>query len=235
MKILALDTTTEACSAALQSGNDIHDLYQVAPRRHAELILPMVDDLLEKAGLELAQLDCIAFARGPGAFTGVRLCTSIAQGLAFAAEVPVLGISTLATMAQGYSGDVRTILAAIDARMGEIYWGLFQQDEKHCVQALGSEAVCKPGELEISLDSDIRNHRCLEISLDSDIYGCGTGWGKYEDILSQKTSKHLVGINPAQLPNAKDMLPLARESLEQGKSCLAKQAMPVYLRNKVTG
>ena len=221
MKILALDTTTEACSAALQSGNDIHDLYQVAPRRHAELILPMVDDLLEKAGLELAQLDCIAFARGPGAFTGVRLCTSIAQGLAFAAEVPVLGISTLATMAQGYSGDVRTILAAIDARMGEIYWGLFQQDEKHCVQALGSEAVCKPGELEISLDSDI--------------YGCGTGWGKYEDILSQKTSKHLVGINPAQLPNAKDMLPLARESLEQGKSCLAKQAMPVYLRNKVTG
>ncbi len=221
MKILALDTTTEACSAALQSGNDIHDLYQVAPRRHAELILPMVDDLLGKAGLELAQLDCIAFARGPGAFTGVRLCTSIAQGLAFAAEVPVLGISTLATMAQGYSGDVRTILAAIDARMGEIYWGLFQQDEKHCVQALGSEAVCKPGELEISLDSDI--------------YGCGTGWGKYEDILSQKTSKHLVGINPAQLPNAKDMLPLARESLEQGKSCLAKQAMPVYLRNKVTG
>ena len=221
MKILALDTTTEACSAALQSGNDIHDLYQVAPRRHAELILPMVDDLLEKAGLELAQLDCIAFARGPGAFTGVRLCTSIAQGLAFAAEVPVLGISTLATMAQGYSGDVRTILAAIDARMGEIYWGLFQQDEKHCVQALGSEAVCKPGELKISLDSDI--------------YGCGTGWGKYEDILSQKTSKHLVGINPAQLPNAKDMLPLARESLEQGKSCLAKQAMPVYLRNKVTG
>ncbi len=221
MKILALDTTTEACSAALQSGNDIYDLYEVAPRRHAELILPMVDDLLGKASVELAELDCIAFARGPGAFTGVRLCTSIAQGLAFAAQVPVLGISTLATMAQGYSGEVKTILAAIDARMGEIYWGLFQQGENHCVQPIGAETVCNPGELELSLDTEI--------------YGCGTGWGKYQDLLSRKARSYLAGINPEQLPRAVDMLPLALESLEHGKSCMAKQAMPVYLRNKVTG
>lgn len=124
-RILAIDTATEACSVAVWNQGEIHALFELCPREHTQRILPMVQQVLAESGLALNQLDALAFGRGPGSFTGVRIGIGIAQGLALGADLPMLGISTLQTMAQGawrVCGAER-VLAAIDARMGEVYWG----------------------------------------------------------------------------------------------------------------
>lgn len=220
MKILAIDTTTEACSAALQVGEEVHELYEVAPRKHAELILPMVDRLLSESGTRLSELDCLAFTRGPGAFTGVRLCTSVAQGLAYASDLPVVGVSTLATLAQASRNKASTILSAIDARMGETYAGLFSAGEKECVTPISAEIVSAAEELSIEFREDC--------------FGCGSAWQKYQDELSRLCGTHLSGFDPGQLPRARDVLPLACKELKGNRAVNAPRAMPVYLRNKVT-
>src|SRR5688572_20199128 len=125
MKLLALETATDACSAALWIDGAILGRYRLAPREHARLILPMCEELLAEAGIELAQLDGIGVGRGPGSFTGVRIACSAAQGLAYALDIPVSPVSTLAALAQGTmeEWDARCVLSALDARMGEIYFG----------------------------------------------------------------------------------------------------------------
>ncbi len=128
MKLLAIDTSTDACSAALWLNGEVRQRYQVAPREHGQLILPMIESLLAEAGLALTQLDTLAFGRGPGGFTGVRIANSVIQGLAFGADLPVVPISSLAALAQGAYTEMGTpqILAAIDARIGEVYWGAYR-------------------------------------------------------------------------------------------------------------
>lgn len=124
-RILAIDTATEACSVALWNNGEKHALFEICPREHTQRILPMVQQVLAESGVTLNQLDALAFGRGPGSFTGVRIGIGIAQGLAMGAELPMIGVSTLATMAQGafrVTGATQ-VLAAIDARMGEVYWG----------------------------------------------------------------------------------------------------------------
>ena len=125
MKILALDTSTEACSAALLIDTEIHQRYEVAPREHGALILPMIETLLSEAGCAPTQLDALAFGRGPGAFVGVRIATGVAQGIAFAADLPVIPVSSLAAMAQ--SVEHGNVYSAIDARMNEVYWGAYRK------------------------------------------------------------------------------------------------------------
>jgi tRNA threonylcarbamoyladenosine biosynthesis protein TsaB len=127
MKLLALDTATEACSAAVWVDGTVLERYELAPRRHAALILPMIEAVLAEANLSPLQLDAIAFGRGPGAFTGVRIAVGIAQGIAFAADLPVIPISTLAALALGAAQETgySRIAAALDARMGEVYWGVY--------------------------------------------------------------------------------------------------------------
>ena len=126
MKLLAFETATEACSVALWIDGCVRERFELAPRRHAELALPWADALLREAGIAKSQLDAIAVGRGPGAFTGVRLAIAIAQGIALALERPVVGVSTLAALAMQADGD--RVLAAIDARMGEVYLGAFERD-----------------------------------------------------------------------------------------------------------
>ena len=154
MKLLAIDTATEACSAALYIDGNILEKYEVAPRQHAELILPMIDALLAEAELELASLDGLAFGRGPGAFTGVRIATGIVQGLAFASDLPVVPVSTLAAMAQGAANQSNTILSAIDARMGEIYWAIFTVGDDGLVKPQSDEQVTKPEVLNIEIETE---------------------------------------------------------------------------------
>ena len=117
MKILAIETATEACSAALLVDNEIIDRFEVAPQKHGDLILTMVDELMNEAGVKLPQLDALAFGRGPGSFTGVRMATGVIQGLAFAVDLPVAPVSTLTALAHQTidESEGRTVYAALDA------------------------------------------------------------------------------------------------------------------------
>jgi len=220
LKLLAIETSTEACSAAIEIDGDRQQVYKFAPRRHAELILPMVDGLLNEAGISLQSLDGLAFGRGPGAFTGVRIATGIIQGLAYSADLPVAPVSTLAAIAQGVSERSGKIACAIDARMGEVYWGLYQRGKDDCMQIMGQERVCTPGDVDLP---DSNNW-----------YGAGSGWGTYSDELKKKFGQRLVGMEKDTYPSADCILTLALAVFKEGRTVSAADALPVYLRDKVT-
>lgn len=225
--ILALDSSTEACSAALSVGETILRRSADAPRAHTRLLLPMVDELLAEAGLQLADLDALAFGRGPGSFTGIRIAASMAQGLAFAVNKPLLAISTLAAVAQGgvTVGKISPsdrIIAAIDARMNEIYWACYQLDADGLVTLSGEEQLMPPQLLTIAalttLPADVR------------IIAAGSGWHYAEQIpLAAQTSAQFAEA----LPDAADIVRLAQRDFARGLATDAEQAMPVYLRDKV--
>ena len=219
MKLLAIDTATEACSAALYLDGEISSRYEFAPRQHAELILPMVDMLLADAEIKLSSLDCLAFGRGPGAFTGVRIATGVIQGLAFAVDLPVIPVSTLAILAQGAVGQSNHLLSAIDARMGEVYWGLFQVHQD-VVEAISAESVSKPEQVTAPADRQW--------------FGIGSGWDTYAQELRQAVNGSLTGLQGEAYPHARDIIPLAIRGYAAGAGVPAHQALPVYLRNKVT-
>jgi tRNA threonylcarbamoyladenosine biosynthesis protein TsaB len=219
MKLLALETSTEACSAALAVDGAVSERFEIAPRKHAELILPMVDGLLKDAGLRLADLDALAFGRGPGAFTGVRIAAGVIQGLAFGADRPVIPVSTLAALAQGAAAEANAIAAAIDARMGEVYWGTFTVGGDGLVAAAGEERVCKA-------DS-------VEVPNATDWFGVGTGWMTYGEILSGKLGSRLRGSAGDRFPSAQAVLKLATRELEAGRTVTAAEALPVYLRHPI--
>ena len=220
LKLLAIETATEACSAAISLNGEISVRYEFAPRQHAELILPLVEQLLAEAEIKLANLDALAFGRGPGAFTGVRLATGVIQGLAFAADLPVIPVSTLAALAQGAITKSQTLMSAIDARMGEIYWGLYKTNQHNIVMPVGEEQISKP-ELIHTPDG-------------GQWYGIGSGWQTYHEILQDKLKSQLIGFSGERYPHAKDIITLAIKDFNDGKAVSADAALPVYLRNKVT-
>ena len=139
MKLLAIDTATEGCSAALVNDQQLLTRMEVQPRKHAELILPMLDELLSEAGLAISQLDALAFGRGPGAFTGVRIATGVIQGIAFGADLPVVPVSTLRALAQRAFQEYQhaNVLTAFDARMDEVYWASYQLAENGLMRLQG--------------------------------------------------------------------------------------------------
>ncbi|AYK20252.1 tRNA (adenosine(37)-N6)-threonylcarbamoyltransferase complex dimerization subunit type 1 TsaB [Aeromonas veronii] len=222
MKILAVDTATEACSAALLVGDKLFSRWEEAPRDHTRKILPMVQAVLEDAGISLSDLDAIAFGRGPGSFTGVRIGISVAQGLAFGAGVPLIGISTLAAMAQGaYRLDgAQQVLTAIDARMNEVYFGRYELIDGR-MQLVGDEVVSEPVAL-----VDARG------KLAGPVTCVGTGFETYGETLSGLADE--LAESQVRFPAAEDMLPLARAAWLAGEAVPVEQATPVYLRDKVT-
>lgn len=226
IQILAIDTATEACSAALLMGQTSLSRYEVAPQGHTRLILPMVESLLAEAGVSLAQLDAIAFGRGPGSFTGVRIGVGIAQGLALGADKPLLGISNLAVLAQRCALDSQAeqVLCAIDARMGEVYFGAYRRQGAVMVLQ-GDEAVLPP---EAALEQGL----AALAEYPGGWLGAGTGWAAYAEALHPLRSQ-LSGLG-VELPDAEAMLPLAQLAWQQGLACEAALAQPVYLRDKVT-
>ena len=219
MKILALDTATEACSAALLSGDSVYERHEVAPRRHAELILPMVDGLLAEAGLGLNDLDAITFGRGPGAFTGIRIAAGVTQGLALGAGLPVIPLSSLATLAQGVMNKSATLLPAIDARMEEIYWAAYASTQDGLVRLISEEQVTPPN--------------AVRVPADKQIFGVGSGWETYGATLEGLLGRQITGVAPESFPLAKDMLPLAVKEFNDNRCVTAEQALPVYLRDNV--
>ena len=221
-KILAIETATEACSAALRCGAALLERSEVAPRRHAELILTMIESLLAEAGIARAQLDGIAVGRGPGAFTGVRLAIAVAQGLALALDIPVVPVSSLAALAQDAPFGGAAILAVIDAHMGEIYAGAFRRGADGLVEALGEETVGKADEL-------ILPHHARE----SGTCVVGTGWKSYRDALAPRLSAPPVFADGARYPQARAIARLAVPLFAAGRGVAPEQALPVYLRDKV--
>ena len=222
MQILAIDTATEACSVALWQDGTSYSHFELCPREHTQRILPMVRDILNQGAISLSQVDALAFGRGPGSFTGVRIGIGIAQGLALGAGLPMIGVSTLATMAQGAyrkTGATR-VLAAIDARMGEVYWAEYQRDAQGNWQGEASEAVLKPEAVSARL-----------AQLDGNWATVGTGWQAWPDMAANcglvLTDAEIL------LPDAQDMLPLACAKLARNETVAVDKAEPVYLRNEV--
>lgn len=222
MKLLAIDTATEACSAALWLNGEVSERYRVAPRQHAELILPMIDELLQESGLELVELDALAFGRGPGAFTGLRIGAGLIQGLAFGAELKVVPVSNLAALAQRrirLQGAQR-VACAIDARQNEVYWGAYAVDADNVARMSGEEAVLPA--------------RSVPQLTGGPWHGVGSGWAAYRDELALRVSQ-LTEIDIQALPHAEDIVRLAMVYLaaDPGSAVDAEQALPIYLRNEV--
>ena len=222
MRILAIDTATEACSVALWNDGTTFAHFELCPREHTQRILPLVRAALADADVKLTDLDALAFGRGPGSFTGVRIGIGIAQGLALGAELPMIRVSTLATMAQGAwrkTGATR-VLAAIDARMGEVYWAEYQRDADGVWHGEETEAVLKPEAVSERLQQ-----------LDGNWAMVGTGWGAWPELAANSSLTLTDG--EMLLPTAEDMLPIARQLFAAQKWVAVEQAEPVYLRNEV--
>jgi tRNA threonylcarbamoyladenosine biosynthesis protein TsaB len=219
VKLLALDTAGTRCSVALLQAGKLMELDAPAERLQAEHVLPMVEKLLSEAGLKLVSLDAIAFGRGPGAFTGLRVATAVAQGLAYGAGIPVVPVSDLAALAAAAVRvhKVERVLACLDARMHEVYWAVYESHVDGLVP-MSEEALGPPS--------------AVSVPSTGPWFGAGPGWGAYGDILKARVP-HLTGTDPALCPTAGDIARLGQTVLEKGGGVPPEQALPVYLRDKV--
>lgn len=196
--ILAIETSTDACSVSLLKGDDLYSQFELAPQQHAHRILPMIDSVLKAAEIVLEEVAVLSFGRGPGSFTGLRIAASVIQGLSVGLQKPVVPISTLRALAQkAYreKGAVQ-VVASLDARMQERYWGLFKMDPEGIMQPVSEEHVSAEKEM----------------------------------ILPEGDWTEGIG-----LPDAQDVALLAKAEYALGNSVSAENAIPVYVRDKVTG
>ena len=220
MKLLAIDTVTEACSAALWLDGEVHERFEIAPRQHTTLILPMVQQLLADSGLSLSQLDALAVDRGPGSFTGVRIGTGVVQGLAYAVELPVVPVSSLAALAQAVWQKLQyeNVLALIDARMQEVYWACYEFQGKEMVLA-GEERVSPLAEVMMGNGSQI--------------YCVGSGSRQYQDQLQSRSGCHVLPDGGYDFPRAGVLAGLAVKAYVRKEVVSAEHLEPIYLRNQV--
>ena len=218
MNLLAIETATESVSVALAAGSDVLERYQHAPRLHAELLLPWVESLLAEAGIAYSAVDAIAFSRGPGSFTSLRIGIGVVQGLAWGSDCPVVPVSSLAAVAQSVAGSgINSALVAIDARMNEVFTGLFEINENGVMVPAGEERVCPPEDVQPPTGSKT--------------WGVGIGFARYPslDILARQ----LAGVRADAWPKASAVLQLAQDWLATNDALPAEKAQPVYLRDKV--
>ena len=219
MKILALDTSTEFCSLALWQDGTVVVREILAGQRHSELVLPMLDEFLVVAGLTLTQLDGIAFGAGPGSFTGLRIACGVAQGLALGANLPVLGIGTLEALAQTQTTTKDSkVIAALDARMGEIYHAAYIQSTE------GWEMVCEPTLCQPQQAPQLSGNGWV---------GCGSGFDKYDEALGKRYHEQISRIDAGVCPHAREMAQLAAPRFAKGLGIDPADATPLYIRNKV--
>jgi tRNA threonylcarbamoyladenosine biosynthesis protein TsaB len=219
VRLLALDTATEACSVALAVDGQIYQRQTAEPRAHAARVLSMIDACLTAADLRPADLQALAFGRGPGSFTGVRIATGVIQGLALGLSCPVLPVSTLAGFAatawrlHGLS----RVAVCLDARMGECYWGLFEVAQG-VVTAVGAERLAAPAELPLPDGGGW--------------LAVGSGWQACPDLLA-RMAPHIDGVEAGVLPVAADLVPTAEAAFVAGATVDAGNALPAYLRERV--
>ena len=221
MKILAIDTATEACSVALTVGDELLERHQLAPREHASLVLPWVEELLAESGYRLPQLDAIAFGCGPGSFTSLRIGLGVVQGLALGAGLEVLPVSSLRALAQAaYEASGEEHIAAMtDARMQQVYCGFFKVGKTGLVHGYAEEAVLSPA--------------AVKPPAEHSWVGAGNGFDQYRAELEQAMGNRLAGIIADQWPRASCLIRLAVEDLQTKPLLPPEQALPNYVRNKV--
>jgi len=186
-------------------------------RRHGERLLPMIDEILAQAGLALTQLDAIAFGRGPGSFTSLRIGAGVVQGLAFGADLPVVPVSSLAAIAQ--AAPTQRVLAAFDARMQQVYWGAYERGTDGLVALVGEEIVVDPGQVP---SPEGRGW-----------VGAGSGWDVYHATLAQRLGDAFDGWTANTLPRARDVAKLGLAAFIAGRAVVAEEAVPVYVRDEV--
>jgi tRNA threonylcarbamoyladenosine biosynthesis protein TsaB len=219
MRVLALDTATEACSVALLTDAGLVGVWREVGRGHAEQILDMVDAVLSEAGIVLGMLDGIAASVGPGAFTGVRIGVSAAQGLAFGAALPVVAVTTLEALAwQAMRGGAEQVMACLDARMGEVYWGCYATHPERGLAVCGAPAV--------------GDAQSVNVPLNGPFHGIGRGFAAYPALQALAGLTLSAGACDA-LPDAKDMARLGAIRLKLGEGRDPADLIPVYLRDKV--
>jgi tRNA threonylcarbamoyladenosine biosynthesis protein TsaB len=220
-KILAIETATEACSVALLHGGKTLQRFEHRPQAQADLVLPMIESVLSEAGLKTKDLDAIAYGRGPGSFTGLRIAAAVTQGIAVATALPVIPVSTLAVIAQGvYRMHGHTaVIAAVDARMQEIYWGYYRLQNK-IMTLVGAEQVSPPEAISIPPADDMW-------------VGASSGWRAYPDVLQAKLGSFIGASYPEFWPQALHMLELAQPLWSAKETVDAAAVVPIYLRNNV--
>ncbi len=207
--ILAIDTCTEVCSVCLYTGGVKVSRFVKDVAKSSGLILPLCDEVFSESGITVADLDSIVYTKGPGAFTGVRMCIGVVQGMSLAHDIPTMGFSTLELVGFGAAKKYKSdkVAVALDARMGEVYWGVYQD------QKLYNESLKNPSEVDV---------------LNQDFIGVGTGWGAYEAELSKQTGiKHYVADFHAKSENLIDLY------LDQKSKHDNELPLPTYLRNNV--
>ncbi len=216
IKLLAIESATDVCSVALRINEHSRQKSALQPRIHSELILPMVDELLTEAGIELKQLDAIAFGCGPGSFTGLRIASAMVQGLAFGSSLPVVAVSSLAVLAQTAmrKHGIEHLVTAIDARMKEIYWAVYSKNKQGLMTLNGQETVCMPEEAILDAENVTT--------------GVGNG-GVYFEVFKSRNPQ-LIDWRLDCVPEAIDLLDLAEAEYFQGRCLEPDQAAPVYLR-----
>ena len=218
MNLLAIESSTETCSVALAVNGEVLEHYQHAPRQHAELLLPWVEELIAEADIGFGSLDAIAFSRGPGSFTSLRIGIGVVQGLAWASDRPVIPVSSLAATAQvAVKEGISSALVALDARMKEVFTGTFETNNNGVMVPVSEEKVCPP--------------ETVQPPDRSETFGIGNGFDRYP--LLDALSDRLVGVRSDIWPRASSVLQLAQEWLKTNEPLSAEQAQPVYLRDNV--
>jgi len=217
LNLLALDTSTQWCSAALWLDGQVLVREEDAGQRHSELILPMVDSLMAEAGLSLERMAAVAFGAGPGSFTGVRIACGVAQGLAFGAGLAVVPVSTLAALAHGFGG-ARTI-AALDARIGEIYHACYEHDAGGGLRCAAEPVLCR-AETAPAVEG-------------GGWTGCGSAFDVYDAALRERYGETLERVVHGAYPHARDVAALGARMLAAGGAIPPEDAAPLYVRDKV--
>jgi tRNA threonylcarbamoyladenosine biosynthesis protein TsaB len=218
MKILAIETSTAACSVALLCDNQSAQTFNIAPKQHNQLLLPIIDQLLKQHDINISQLDALAYSRGPGSFTGIRLAASLTQGLALAHNLPVIPISTLQIYAQTASRQLEqtNIIVCNDARMQAVYWGCYKQNALHIMDPVTEERCSAMTELS---PPDY-----------SDWFAVGDGWNSYQEEIPAMLLNKIKYTKEIIYPEAIDMLNIAQLNFKQKLFMTPEEALPVYLR-----
>ncbi len=219
MILLALDTSTVACSVALQTGDVIHDRHELRPREHTRLLLPMINDVLAAGGIAVNQLDAVVLGNGPGSFIGLRIAASVAQGLCYGSGAALVPVSSLAAVAVEVFALHRTetVLVAQDAHMSEVYLAAF---------TAGSDRL--PGD-----EGTVRLQRAGRIdAVPAGAVAAGAGWHRYPDLWDQNRDRLGALLEP-RYPRATCLLPLGRRALAAGQSVAPALLEPAYIRQDV--